>query len=334
METTSQRLTTSRHTTAWRETGPSDGPLLFFVHGWPELSVVWRHQMDYFAQRGWRCIAPDMRGYGGSSVPTRISDYSVRELVADLIELHDALEAAPAFWVGHDWGSAVVWALAAHHEARCRGAVSLCVPYMARGFTLQHLVPLVDRTLYPAGEHPVGQWDYWYFYREQFARATDDFEADIAATLATLYRQGAREHADRPAFTAHVRSQGGWFGGDRRAPAMAPDASLLSRADFETLVTAFEATGFAGANAWYMNDAENEAYASEAPHFGRLDMPVLFLHAAWDAVCRTVAGPLADPMRSDCTCLTEVQIDGGHELMLACPAEVNSAIDRWLVDIV
>lgn len=121
-------LETPRHRTRWIEAGPQDGPLMIFVHGWPELAISWRGQLDHFAAAGWRCVAPDMRGFGGSSVPTSLNAYALREIVADMVELHDALGAAPAVFVGHDWGSPVVWALASHHPERCRGVVSLCVP--------------------------------------------------------------------------------------------------------------------------------------------------------------------------------------------------------------
>ncbi len=67
----------ARHRTAWIEVGPTDGPLLIFLHGWPALGLIWRSQLEHFAANGWRCVAPDMRGYGASSVPTRISDYTV-----------------------------------------------------------------------------------------------------------------------------------------------------------------------------------------------------------------------------------------------------------------
>lgn len=80
-------LETGRHRTSWIEAGPSQGPLMIFLHGWPELGLVWRRQIDHFAARGWRCVSPDMRGYGGSSRPHSASSYAVRELVADMAEL-------------------------------------------------------------------------------------------------------------------------------------------------------------------------------------------------------------------------------------------------------
>jgi pimeloyl-ACP methyl ester carboxylesterase len=118
-----RRLATARHATAYLDAGPADGPLMIFVHGWPELSLVWRAQIEHFAAAGFRCIAPDMRGYGGSSAPKATNAYAVQELVADLVDLHDALGAKPAVWVGHDWGSPVVAALVARQPHRGRGVV-------------------------------------------------------------------------------------------------------------------------------------------------------------------------------------------------------------------
>ena len=69
---TTRTIETARHRTAFIDAGPADGPLIFFIHGWPELGVVWRAQIDHFAALGWHCVAPDMRGYGGSSTRRRL----------------------------------------------------------------------------------------------------------------------------------------------------------------------------------------------------------------------------------------------------------------------
>src|SRR6478752_2359573 len=68
---------TSRHTSFYLACGALDAPPIIFVHGWPELSVSWRHQLPCFASLGFRTIAPDMRGYGRSSVPSRFEDYAM-----------------------------------------------------------------------------------------------------------------------------------------------------------------------------------------------------------------------------------------------------------------
>lgn len=324
------RLATPQHVTAWIEAGPADGPLMIFLHGWPELGLVWRAQLDHFAAAGWRCVAPDMRGYGGSSVPTRVADYAVRAIVGDMIALHDALGGHPAVWIGHDWGSAIAWSIAAQHPARCRGVANLCVPYFARGMTLDTLVPLVDRTLYPVDAYPLGQWDYWLYHRERFAQSAADLAADVPGTIATLYRAGAADAVGKPAKLAGIRAAGGWFGPAHRARSIERDPAILGRVDFDAFVAAFERTGFAGANAWYLNDLANVAYAAEAPDFGHLTVPALFIHAARDATCETVNSRLAEAMRVDCADLTEVVIAAGHEVMLERADETNAAIAGWI----
>jgi pimeloyl-ACP methyl ester carboxylesterase len=312
------------------QSGPPDGPLMIFVHGWPELGLVWRPQMEHFAARGWRCVAPDMRGYGDSPVPPDPSAYAVRELVGDLLELHDELGGEPAVWVGHDWGSPVVFSLAAHHAARCRAVASLCVPHSARGFALANLLPLVDREVYPADRYPDGQWSYYRFYSMDFDRAAEDFEADVAATVALMFRPGSARWVGRPARSADVVANGGWFGPARRAPRVTRDDLLLPPDDFDTVVAALSRNGFRGPNAWYVNDEANMAYAAEAPDGGRLRMPVLMMHAEWDTTCDTVHSRLTDPMRADCEALSEVTIAAGHDLMLERPREVNEALATWL----
>jgi pimeloyl-ACP methyl ester carboxylesterase len=323
-------LRTARHRTSYVEAGPSEGPLMVFLHGWPERGLLWRAQLDHFAALGLRCVAPDMRGYGGSSVPARTDAYALREIVADMAELHDALGGEPAVWVGHDWGSPVAWSLAAQEAGRCRAVVSLCVPYVTEGFALPNLIPLVDRELYPVDRFPDGQWSYWRFYRERFDVATRDFEADVAATVALLYRAGTPRAVGRPARSAGVVANGGWFGPAHRAPLVPRDGTLLTAEEFDLVVAGLTENGFRGPGAWYLNDEANIAYAAQAPDGGRLGMPVLFLHAAWDAICDTVHSRLAEPMRASCADLTEVVVQAGHELMLERPAEVNAAIEEWL----
>lgn len=323
------QITTARHRTAWLEAGPKDGPLMVFVHGWPEFGLVWRAQVERFATSGFRCVAPDMRGYGGSSAPTAISAYALREVVADMLELHGALGGSPAIWIGHDWGSPVVWAMASHHRERCRAAVNLCVPYLARGFALPNLLPLVDRALYPEAVYPAGQWDYWLYYRERFGAAARASEADVERVVASFYRRASPIHIGKPALLAATRARGGLFSASplRRTPI---EDSSLPPSDFARFVETFSRTGFAGPNAWYMQDAANLAYAAEAAEFGRLDLPVLFLHGAWDTVCDTVRSRLAEPMREDCADLTETTIEAGHNLMLEQPDATNDAIEDWL----
>ncbi len=321
----------ARHTSFYLACGPEDGEPIVFLHGWPELSISWRHQLDCFGALGFRAIAPDMRGYGRSTVHPNHADYAVEQSVADMLELLDALGRAQAIWVGHDWGTPVAWGLAAHHADRCRAVAGLCVPYIPGGFVPDELIPLVDRRLYPADQYPAGQWDYQRFYEENFARASAVFDADPVAMVKAMFRRGDPAGRGKPSRLAHVRRDGGWFGGADRPPDVPMDRTLLTDEDLHRYASALAANGFSGPDAWYMNAAANGAYARRAPRGGRLSMPVLFLHAANDFVCDTIGDALlAQPMRAACADLAEVTVQSGHWMAQERPAEVNAALARWL----
>jgi pimeloyl-ACP methyl ester carboxylesterase len=327
---TSRTLRTPRHTTRYLESGPAEGPLMLFLHGWPELALVWRAQMEAFAAAGWRCVAPDMRGYGGSTIPADPAAYAHAPVVADMAELHDHLGGAPALWVGHDWGSVLVGALAAHAARRVRGAVLVSVPYFPGANALPTLVPLVDRTIYPADAYPDGQWDYYRWYTTQFETAVADLDADPRAALASIYRRGDPAALGTPAANATVTARGGRFGAAHRAPPTEPDPALWPAADFEALVRSFARHGFRGPCSWYLNDAANMAFMRRAPEGGRLSMPVLFVNGDWDQMNSIVGNEYGAPMRAACADLTVTRLAGAHWLPLERKAELTAAIGAWL----
>ena len=319
-----------RHTSFYLACGEESAPPVIFVHGWPELSISWRHQVPCLASLGFRAIAPDMRGYGRSSVYPRHEDYALSHIVADMIELLDSLGHEKAIWVGHDWGSPVVWSLATHHPERCHGVANLCVPYLPGGFALKNLLPLVDRTLYPEAEFPAGQWDYHLYYEENFESARTAFEGDVKATVKALFRAGSAEGRGEPFLTAQVRRNQGWFGPLPQAPDLPRDASVLGEEDLHRYASALERNGFFGPDSWYMNAARNEAYSHAAKNAGRIALPVLFLHAAYDYVCATTGTRLADPMRAHCADLTEGTVLSGHWMAQEKPVAVNAALTKWM----
>jgi pimeloyl-ACP methyl ester carboxylesterase len=321
---------TDRHTTFYLACGAQDAPLMVFVHGWPELSVSWRHQLPCFASLGFRAVAPDMRGYGRSSVYRRHEDYALEHAVADMIELMTALEREKAVWIGHDWGSPVVWSIGSHHPDKCFGVVNLCVPYFAKGFCPANFLPLVDRSTYPEAEFPAGQWEYQLFYEENFDKARRTFEADVANTVKALFRKGRPDGKRKPSRSAQVRKDGGWFGGAASAPYLPIDSDVLTEEDLCRYVSSLRANGFFGPNSWYMNHTRNLQFAARAVDRGRLRMPVLFLHGEHDYTCETMVSQLAEPMRADCEALTEVVVPSGHWMAQEKPAAVNAAIAKWL----
>jgi len=330
MIVTERSLKTARHTSFYLSSGRDGATPIIFVHGWPELSQSWRHQLPTFANLGFRAVAPDMRGYGRSSIYSRHEDYAVENIVADMIELIDSLGAEKAVWVGHDWGSPIVWSLASHHPDRCHGVANLCVPYIPGGLAPENLVPLVDRALYPESEFPAGQWDYMYFYRENFDSARMFFEHNVTSTVKALFRRGNAEGKGKPAGTAYSRASGGILGPIEGMPDMPRDESVLTEEDLHKYASGLIRNGFFGPDSWYMNSAANTEFAKRAKNGGRIDLPVLFLHAEYDWTCLTIGTRLADPMRETCRNLTEATVESGHWMAQEKPIEVNADLARWL----
>ena len=91
--------------------GDPSNPAIIFLHGFPESHRTWRHQLLALSEN-YYCIAPNQRGYCGSSKPTELDAYSTDNLTADIFALADALDVEHFTIAGHDWGGAVAWSVA------------------------------------------------------------------------------------------------------------------------------------------------------------------------------------------------------------------------------
>nr|GMD97733.1 bifunctional epoxide hydrolase 2-like [Ipomoea batatas] len=109
-----------------------DGPAVLFLHGFPELWYTWRHQMLYLASKGYRAIAPDLRGYGDTDAPPSADTYSVFHIVGDVVALLDALQLPLVFLVGHDWGAIIAWQLCMFRPDRIKALVNMSVALSPR----------------------------------------------------------------------------------------------------------------------------------------------------------------------------------------------------------
>ncbi len=112
------------------ECGAGDAVALC-LHGFPESRYSWRYQLPVLAELGWHAVAPDLRGYGGSSRPTLQSDYAIDHLVDDATALFDALGAKRRLLVAHDWGGLIAWVFATRSALPLDGLVIMNVPHPA-----------------------------------------------------------------------------------------------------------------------------------------------------------------------------------------------------------
>ena len=114
-----------------RDVGPSDGPVVVLLHGFPQHNDSWDSVIDRLVAQGYRCLAPNQRGYASGAQPPRRRDYRMSELVADVGALIDASGAQRVHLVGHDWGAAVAWSVAADMPERLATLSPVSVPHPA-----------------------------------------------------------------------------------------------------------------------------------------------------------------------------------------------------------
>jgi pimeloyl-ACP methyl ester carboxylesterase len=114
-----------------RDAGPADGPVVVLLHGFPQHNDSWDAVIARLTAQGYRCLAPNQRGYSPGARPPRRRDYRIPELVGDLGALIDASGAQQVHLVGHDWGAAVAWAAAAEMPERLKTVSPVSVPHPA-----------------------------------------------------------------------------------------------------------------------------------------------------------------------------------------------------------
>lgn len=111
------------------EAGPQDGPMVVFLHGFPDCCYAWRRHLQYFADRGYLAIAPDERGYNLSDKPEGVKSYSPDELARDVVGLIESYGREQVFLVGHDLGGMVSWWTTAHYPERIKRLVIMNCPH-------------------------------------------------------------------------------------------------------------------------------------------------------------------------------------------------------------
>ena len=113
------------------DAGDAGGPVVVLLHGFPQFANSWSRIVEQLTANGYRCLAPDQRGYSAGARPRGRWAYRISELVRDVLALIDASGAEPVHLVGHDWGAAVAWSLAAAHPAKVASLTALSVPHPA-----------------------------------------------------------------------------------------------------------------------------------------------------------------------------------------------------------
>ncbi|GLT51428.1 hypothetical protein SLA2020_248390 [Shorea laevis] len=245
------------------------GPVILFIHGFPELWYSWRHQIVALSSLGYRAIAPDLRGYGDTDAPESVSSYTCFHLVGDLIGLLDAVAAdqEKVFVVGHDWGATIGWYLCLFRPDKVKAYLSLSVPF--RRINPAMRVKPVDTLRSFFGD------DYYICrFQEQ-----GEIEAEFAqiGTEELMKEFLTYKLPDPFRFPKGTKP----FGHPRESPVILPP--WLSEKDIQYYASKFEKTGFTGGVNYYRN--LNRNYELLAPWAGsQIKVPVKFVTGDQDLV--------------------------------------------------
>ncbi|MGZ4528474.1 MAG: alpha/beta fold hydrolase [Mycobacterium sp.] len=297
------------------EAGERGAPVVILAHGFPELAYSWRHQIPVLAQAGYHVLAPDQRGYGGSSRPEAIEAYDVHQLTADLVGLLDDVGAERAVWIGHDWGAAVVWNAPLLHPDRVAAVAALSVPAVPR--------PQVAPT--KAWRKMFGENFFYILYFQEPGVADAELDADPARTMRRMMG-GLRTSGDKAAALRVVAP--GPEGFIDRLPEPDRLPGWLSQEELDHYISEFARTGFTGGLNWYRNFDRNWETTPELAD-AKINVPTLFIGGTADPVLTFTRADRASQLITGP--YRQVMIDdAGHWLQQERPDEVNAALLDFL----
>lgn len=316
MTTSAQRLV---HTNGVQlrltEAGDRGAPVVVLAHGFPELAYSWRHQIPVLAEAGYHVLAPDQRGYGGSSRPNAVEDYDIVALTGDVVGLLDDVGAEQAVIVGHDWGAVVAATFPLLHPDRVSAMATLSVPAVPRP-------PAPPTQLWRA---TFGDGFFYMLYFQAVGPADAELNGDPARTIRRMMG-GLRASDDKEAIVRMVTPGPEGFIDRLPEPNGMPD--WITADEVDHYIAEFTRTGFTGGLNWYRNFDRNWELTADTPA-STIDVPTLFVAGTADPVLGftprdRVTELVTGPYR-------EVMIDGaGHWLQQERPDEVNAALLDFL----
>lgn len=293
------------------------GPLVLFVHGWPELWRSWRHQVPAIAAEGYTAAAIGVRGYGHSSRPHEVAAYTTKEIAADIAGVIDQLGGRSAILVGHDWGAPIVYDTTLLYPEKVRAVAGMSVVFSS---------PLDIPPTKLWGEIYKDKFFYLNYFQEE-GPPEAELEADVGRTLRMVYLS-ASGGADLSTFSGRGPEATFLTGFDD--PGTPPD--WMDPDEFAAYVAAYEASGFrTPINRYRAMDLDWEIMKPYAKT--KIDRPALFIGGAEDPVRRYVPG--VDIYAAADRRFTDFRgshiLEGiGHWVQQEAPDEVN----RHLIDFI
>jgi pimeloyl-ACP methyl ester carboxylesterase len=309
--------TTTANAIHMRYAEAGTGPLVLFCHGWPESWYSWRHQLQAVSAAGFRAVAPDMRGYGGTQSPEPIDQYTLLHLVGDMAELVKALGETKAVIVGHDWGAPVAWHAALWRPDLFTAVSAMSVPYAPPGYV--DILSALEK---------LGIDNFYLQYFQKPGVAEAELQQDIRGALRRLYYTAGGEMVEKD--KGFGRLTGGTLLANTVDPAVLP--AWLSDADLDYYAAEFTRAGFRGGLNWYRNLRRN--WELSGPWRGQpIRQPSQFIAGSRDGVLRFPAAK--SQLEAYPTTLPGLRgshiLDGaGHWVQQERASEVNRLLIEFL----
>ena len=312
--------------TKWFTNGPIDlevrvqgeGPLILCVHGWPELWYSWRHQMHYFASRGYRVAAMNVRGYGGSSHPSDVESYTIKNLASDVAAVAVGLSKTPVILFGHDWGAPIAYQSAILYPEVFYAVAGLSVPY--RAMSEQSSVDLW-KELYK-------DKFFYQLYFQKPSTAETELEKDVRESLRIIYHSLSGDAPNKD-WLKEKPSNSSLL--DQLDQPLAY-ADWLTRDDLMIYVEAFKASGFTGPLNRYRAQSLDP---QELPQVvgKRLEQATCLIAGSKDPVRHFIQGvdlyekpaDFCDDFRG-----TTIIEEAGHWVQQEAPEETNQALHAFI----
>ncbi|KAH7065902.1 Alpha/Beta hydrolase protein [Paraphoma chrysanthemicola] len=287
---------------------------VFLIHGWPDLSIGWRYQIPFLVDMGFRVVAPDMMGYGGTDAPkvppNSISLYGFKTASDDIATLAKELGAPKIILGGHDWGGAVVWRVAQYYPDLVSHVFSVCTAYTAPQAKFYSTEDLV--------KGPVPQFGYQLHLASGEVEKSVKDEQSIRQFLKGLH--GARGPNGELLFTAENGIA------VENLPKIG-ESRLVNGKLLDYYVKAYSRHGIHPTLNWYRTRRANWDEDKALLDKKVIKTPALFIQASYDDVLKPEMSKGMDALIPN---LTRGEVAATHWALTQKPAEVNKIIRQWL----
>jgi soluble epoxide hydrolase / lipid-phosphate phosphatase len=312
-----QAFTTSRNYSYSLISVPAEitNPTLLLLHGWPSHADDWIHQITYLSQRGYGLVVPDLLGYGASSTPTNPSEYKLRLLSADLVELLDHLGLEKVVGVGHDWGANVLSRLLVFHPARISALAFLGIGPSSPG-TAFHLDAINEQTRQMVGYELCGYIDYM---------ARDSLAAEKMAQNAGSVMSVMFAGDQKKAWRESLHPLGGFKGfveSGERVEVAGWYTEELQRRHMQVFA---RKGGYEGAVCYYKMMVENLSIGDEDKFKGfEINVPSALIISEGSQMQIGMLKAWAPQLRA-------IEVDAGHWVQIECGEETNRVIEDLIM---